>query len=59
MVKISIAVMLRNVGSTVSFIGSGRRSFMAATNGSYHVGLLQSTVEGRLELVKCGSNVAI
>ena len=35
---ISIAIMLRVVGSTLSLVGSRRRSIMAATNGSQRFG---------------------
>jgi len=35
---ISIAIMLRIVGSTFSLVGSGRRSIVAARNGPQLVG---------------------
>jgi len=34
----SIAIVLRFVGSTLSLFGSGRRSIVPATNGSQRVG---------------------
>jgi len=34
---ISIVIMLRIVGSTLSLVGSGRRSIAAATNGHQRV----------------------
>jgi len=36
---IAIAIMLRVVGSTISLVGSGQRSIMAAANGSQRVGV--------------------
>ena len=35
---IAIALMLRIVGSTLSLVGSGQRSVVAATDGSQRVG---------------------
>ena len=47
---ISIAIMLRIIGSTVSLVGFWRRSNVPAANGSQRVG-------GRNPLLTCGPAV--
>ena len=47
---IAIAIMLRIISSTVSLVGSGRRSIVLATNGSQRVG-------GCNPLLTCGPAV--
>jgi len=56
---ILFGIMLRIVGSPLSFVGSGRHSFMAAKYGSQHVGGCNPLLMvAAFELVKWGSNVA-
>jgi len=54
--KMSIAIMLMIVDSTLSKIGSGQRSTVPATNGFGPLGGCNPL--GHIELLKWGSNVA-